>query len=258
MPANWSLIINIVLLVGVIIAIGRIMKARRESVHPDRFSPTLGKVENSPYDAQPMHDDIIAVRKVCSEEMLVDSGVEESISLSPQQHTTQQTAAPRLMPEEPKLEVAQKEPTQQKIEVPSTVMMFIVAKENRQFVGYELLQTVLASGLRFGEGQLFHRHQFVNGQGPVLCSLAAATATGVFDLQNIGAFSVRGLCLYMQSSKNPNIDSERFSVMLDTARQLRDGLDANLLDESRQPLNATRLERYFRLLQIEQGAFESA
>lgn len=133
----------------------------------------------------------------------------------------------------------------------------MLAKENRQFAGYELLQTVLASGLRFGEGHLFHRHQFANGQGPVLCSLAAATATGVFDLQNIGAFSVRGLCLFMHASNNPNIDAERFSIMVDTARQLSEGLDAYLLDDQRKPLTEERITRYCHALNIDHAEFEA-
>ncbi|MFW2572434.1 cell division protein ZipA C-terminal FtsZ-binding domain-containing protein, partial [Legionella sp. 29fVS95] len=89
-----------------------------------------------------------------------------------------------------------------------------------------------------------------NGQGPVLCSLAAATASGVFDLQNIGAFSVRGLCLFMQSSGNPTIDAERFAIMLETAKQLSDGLDTFLLDEQRQPLTEASIARYQSLLNI--------
>ena len=129
-------------------------------------------------------------------------------------------------------------------------MIFLLAKENRQLAGYELLQTLLAVGLRFGEGQLFHRHQNSNGQGPVLCSLAAATASGVFDLQNIGAFSVRGLCLFMQPSGHPAIDSERFSIMLDTAKQLSEGLDTHMLDEQRKPLSDASLKRYYQTLNI--------
>src|SRR3546814_532492 len=125
-----------------------------------------------------------------------------------------------------------------------SLMMFLLAKENRQLAGYELLQTVLAAGLRFGEGNLFHRHQYTNGQGPVLCSLAAATVRGVFDLQNIGAFSVRGLCLFMQSSGNPTIDAERLTIMYETAKQLRDGLDTHLLDEYKQPLSEASVARY--------------
>lgn len=131
-----------------------------------------------------------------------------------------------------------------------TLMMFLLAKESRQFAGYELLQTVLAAGLRFGDNGLFHRHQFTNGDGPIICSLAAATATGIFDLQNIGAFTVRGLCLYMQATNNPKIDAQRFATMLDTARQLSDGLDAHLLDEQRRPLTEERIERYQQTLHL--------
>ena len=97
---------------------------------------------------------------------------------------------------------------------------------------------------------MFHRHQGSNGQGPVLCSLAAATSTGVFDLQNIGAFSVRGLCLFMQASGHPAIDLERFEVMLDTAKLLSDGLDTHLLDDQRKPLTDISLKRYYQTLNI--------
>lgn len=266
MQANWSLILNVLLLIGVIVAIGRLMKTRRQSLSPERYQPSLGSAEKSPYEAPTYNDDIIAVRKVNRE---TEAQPEPPVL----KHAAQRSAQPQLMSqEEPRVRV-RSEPTiaaksEPKIEArsepgvepvtnrgtaaPSSLMMFLLAKENRQFAGYELLQTVLASGLRFGEGHLFHRHQFANGQGPVLCSLAAATATGVFDLQNIGAFSVRGLCLFMHSSKNSSIDAERFSIMIETARQLSEGLDAYLLDDQRKPLTDESIARYHRLLNIDQ------
>ncbi|WP_199739210.1 cell division protein ZipA C-terminal FtsZ-binding domain-containing protein [Legionella qingyii] len=267
MQENWSLILNVLLLIGVIVAIGRLMKARRQSLSPERYQPNLGTPEKSSDGTQNYNDDIIAVRKVNAEAM--ENKIEVDKDLQLVKKTTAKPSQPRLMPMDdeddfklkieieskptPKIEVE----TKTQVDSQTTLMMFLLAKENRQFAGYDLLQTVLAAGLRFGEGQLFHRHQFPNGQGPVLCSLAAATATGVFDLQNIGAFSVRGLCLYMHSSKNPGIDIERFTVMLETARQLSEGLDAHLLDDQRKPLTEDRIARYYRLLQINQSHFES-
>jgi cell division protein ZipA len=251
MQANWSLILNVLLLIGVITAIGRLMKTRKQSIRSDRYQPVLGKVENSPYDTRPFNDDIIAVRKVNSDDPV---SIEPEVAHQEAPKLAPKPAQPQLIPQAELYEeikeveirkVAPKDP-------PATLMMFLLAKENRQFAGYELLQTVLAAGLRFGEGHLFHRHQFANGQGPILCSLAAATATGVFDLQNIGAFSVRGLCLFMQASKNPSIDAERFSIMLETARQLSEGMDAHLLDDQRKPLNAERMARYYRALNLPQ------
>ena len=249
MQANWSLILNVLLLIGVIVAIGRLMKARKQSLNPEQYQPSLGPVVNSPYDAQPYNDDIIAVRKV-NKDVSLDLSHEEE----PEPHLLKNSASrpsqPQLIPqEEIRVDLAAEE---SKAHTPATIMMFLLAKENRQFAGYELLQTVLAAGLRFGEGHLFHRHQNANGQGPVICSLAAATSTGVFDLQNIGAFSVRGLCLFMQTSNNPTIDAERFAIMLETARQLSEGLDAHLLDDQRKPLTEERVARYYRVLKIDQ------
>lgn len=263
MQANWSLILNVLLLVGVIAAIGRLMKVRRQSLRAERYKPTVTTSDrNSPYDGPSYNDDIIAVRKVSVEpslegdtELLTTTAIDapqpklvaddEEIVLK-----TQAASAPRIEVKE----VIEEEHTSEG----PTLMMFLLAKENRQFVGYELLQTVLTAGLRFGDDGLFHRHRFTNGDGPIICSLAAATATGVFDLQNIGAFSVRGLCLYMQATGRPHIDADRFAVMLDTARQLSDGLDAHLLDEQRRPLTDERIASYHHVLQINEPHLESA
>lgn len=262
MPANWSLILNILLLIGVIIAIGRLMKARRESLNFERYQPNAAKISNSPYDRQPLHDDIIAVRKLpADEEVVLSAQPQKDYQPEPEYHKPQaKKVAPQLVvEEEPVIEEPVKQVVVKQVAVKqqakpavSTVMFFLLAKENRHFVGYELLQTVLASGLRYGEGNLFHRHQESNGQGSVQCSLAAATATGVFDLQNIGAFSVRGLCLFMQVSHDADVNAERFAVLLETGKQLSEGLNAYLLDEQRKPLNAERIAQYYQMLHIEQ------
>ncbi len=233
MRANWSLILNVLLLVGVVVAIARMIKERRQSntpVIPQRPSVV------TPEKEQP--DDIISVRKINPE--ILDHSPSFTSPKQPE-------ARPQIIMSEPAQESSKPKLASK---TSSPVMIFLLAKENRQLAGYELLQTLLAAGLRFGEGQLFHRHQGSNGQGPVLCSLAAATSTGVFDLQNIGAFSVRGLCLFMQASGHPAIDLERFEVMLDTAKLLSDGLDTHLLDDQRKPLTDISLKRYYQTLNI--------
>ena len=307
MQANWSLILNVLLLIGVIVAIGRMMKTRLKNSSVVISPPSIGQA--SPQVSSPSYDDIIAVRKV-KRELPPTAPVVQSIAqpaiqpfAQPAVHAVRQPviqAAPvskyqpvvsppqpvmKLQPESPSQPVFNSQPvlnsaiqstshaqpisaatTGNKIQVEksantgsaSSLMMFLLAKENRQLAGYELLQTVLATGLRFGEGHLFHRHQQPNGQGPVLCSLAAATASGVFDLQNIGAFSVHGLCLFMQASGNPTIDAERFAIMLDTAKQLSEGLDTYLLDDKRQTLTEASVQRYYRLLNLSEACEETA
>jgi cell division protein ZipA len=238
MQANWSLILNVLLLVGVVVAIGRLMKARRRSLAPESYPPALGQTETKHFD------DIIAVRKI-NFDLQTDEESPDNIAIK-----TTASKIPRINA------AAETKTTELSENKGKSLMMFLLAKENRQLAGYELLQTILAAGLRFGESNLFHRHQHVNGQGPVLCSLAAATASGVFDLHNIGAFSVRGLCLFMQASGNSTIDAERFHIMYETAKQLSEGLDTYLLDENRKPLTEASLAHYRKLLNIED--YESA
>lgn len=242
MQANLSLFINVLLLIGVIFTIMRIMKARRQKFNTVDYQPSV-----APSMGAPGHDDIIAVRKINRQE---DEQVVSEPIIAPVSKRQVATPSPRLPIIHAEMDSILEEKPTNDCEKASSLMMFLLAKENRLLAGYELLQTVLAAGLRFGEGQLFHRHQSSNGQGPVLCSLAAATPTGVFDLQNIGAFNVHGLCLFMQASGNPTIDSDRFSIMLDTAKQLSDGLDCHLLDDSRKTLDDASIRRYHRLLNL--------
>lgn len=220
MEITWGLVLNILLLLAVLFSIARLVSSRRSRLQlaEAAFMP--------PEEPKIIQDEIIAIRKINPEISPVPAQPAEEARHTISEEATE--AAP-----------------------PQTIMMFLLARENRQFAGYELLQTILASGLRFGEGQLFHRHQFAHGQGPILCSLAAATSSGLFDLQNIGAFSVRGLCLYMEASGNARIDEERFTIMLDTARQLSEGLDALLLDDMRRPLTDQRINRYYQLLNLQ-------
>ena len=261
MQANWSLVLNVLLLIGVIIAISRMMKARRQNLNIANYQPSIGPSEE-------VLDDIIAVRKINRELVIDQPAISPVIQPIVRPHDSvikhsvsppvSQTATPVVKPIPAVSPVQPEEKPASKGELGASLMMFLLAKENRQLAGYELLQTVLAAGLRFGDGHLFHRHQSPNGQGPVLCSLAAATASGLFDMQNIGAFSVRGLCLFMHASGNATIDAERFAIMLDTAKQLSEGLDTYLLDDQRQPLSDTSIQRYYRLLEVDEPCEQRA
>lgn len=302
MQSNWSLILNVFLLFGVVLAILRIIKFKRQSEQVLPKTPSLGQVDMNHYD------DIIAVRKVAEEvieqkpmlkpidkynidirpiaKVAVASEIRHQASdanlssqashedLTPDLTTTVEFRKRSIEETTPAREIlidesedsldaeqvlaTEKHATETQNVQTSPLMMFLLAKENRQLAGYELLQALLAAGLRFGEGNLFHRHQSPNGQGTIMCSLAAATPSGVFDLQNMGAFVVRGLCLFMQASGNPTIDEERFEMMLDTARKLSDGLDTYLLDDKRQPLSDESVRRYQNILKLHELCEQSA
>ncbi len=234
MQINWSVVLNVLLLLGVLGAIIRTLNQRRAPVSL-RATPLMGKTV---IESMPPKDNISSNNSIPAAEPFLQGTLQPLRHRTPPEATVQSPAVEQIHNSCAPIDG-------------STVMMFLSAKGNRQLAGYELWQTVLAAGFRFGEAQLFHRHQLSNGQGPVMCSLAAATPAGVFDLQNIGAFFVRGLCLFMYASGNPTIDAERFEIMLDTARHLSEGLDTNLLDARRQPLSDASVIQYHQQLNLD-------
>jgi cell division protein ZipA len=123
---------------------------------------------------------------------------------------------------------------------PQYIVLYLLAAENQAYSGYELLQTLLTYGLRYGKNNVFHRHELKTGRGPILFSLASATESGTFDLHKMGAFSSRGLVLYMQlnDQKDP---IKSFDLMLETADHLIEDLQGTVLDEQRQLLTKEKM-----------------
>ncbi len=123
------------------------------------------------------------------------------------------------------------------------ITLYVMAEENSKFYGYDLQQILLASGLRFGSMGIFHRFQDLQGQGEILFSVASATEPGVFDMNNMGAFSCLGLTLFLQAD-TANNPLANFELMLGTARYLTSELEGDLLDSERQILNNAKVKAY--------------
>lgn len=131
---------------------------------------------------------------------------------------------------------------------PSRILsIFILANGNKNFSGYELLQSLLSSGLRFGEMNIFHRHEETNGKGRILFSLASATEPGTFNIQNMGSFSGRGLCMFMKLLGTDR-DNEAFDLFIKTAQKLADELNGSIYDDSRHPLTKDSLVHYQQII----------
>ena len=105
------------------------------------------------------------------------------------------------------------------------------------FEGFQLLQAVLGAGFRYGDMQIFHRHQDALNKGPVLFSLASSISPGTFDMEKIGLLSCPGLTIFMRLVFQAASDLERFEMMLDAANQIADEIHGTLQNERRQPLD---------------------
>lgn len=128
-------------------------------------------------------------------------------------------------------------------EINDLIVIGLKANEDHPYAGYELLQALLSSGLRYGKMSIFHRHEEANGKGAILFSLASAIEPGTFDLPKMGAFITPGLTMFMRISSLSQ-PAQTFELMLDTAQQLIEDLGGELCDETRQPLTEEKIKEW--------------
>lgn len=120
------------------------------------------------------------------------------------------------------------------------IAFHVVAPKEYPYSGYELLQTLLANGLRYGENNIFHRHETKTGRGPIFFSVASVNKPGTFELTKMGNYTCPGLTLFMVLKRE--IDSMlAFDTLLETARQLTEDLGGEILDAERQVLNMDKV-----------------
>ena len=123
------------------------------------------------------------------------------------------------------------------------VTLRIIARDGGTFRGDDLILSLRGIGLRHGKFGIFHR---IDGddESRTIFSAASLVEPGSFDLANIKDQEIPGVSLFMVLP-GPVDGVEAFDMMLDAARTLTQGLDAELLDESGSTLSIQR-ERYMR------------
>jgi cell division protein ZipA len=115
------------------------------------------------------------------------------------------------------------------------ISLYIESSLERPYSGYELLQAILSSGLRYGEHSIFHYYADKTSKDKTLFSLASAVKPGTFDLPRMGAFSTRALTLVLDVEK---VDEplKAFEKMLHVAGQLCEYLGGKVLNSDRELL----------------------
>ncbi|AML49528.1 cell division protein ZipA [Coxiella burnetii] len=125
-------------------------------------------------------------------------------------------------------------------EIQDIFTLYVMAPKEYPYNGYELLQALLANGLRYGERNIFHRHEIKTGRGRILFSLASVNKPGTFELSKMGNFSCPGLVLFMVLKHTPD-PLMAFDTLLETARQLTEDLGGEVWDEERRLLNMDKV-----------------
>lgn len=101
--------------------------------------------------------------------------------------------------------------------------------------GAILLQQMTELGFKFGEFDIFHRHETTAGTGPVLFSLANMFNPGVFDLDSMETFKTQGVALFLALPVKGSA-TQAFTMMHNAASKLAQAVGGQVLDQHRNPL----------------------
>ncbi|MHB0764617.1 cell division protein ZipA [Stutzerimonas sp. NM35] len=140
-------------------------------------------------------------------------------------------------------EAENSDPEQELPPVEEVLVINVIARDSSGFRGPALLQNILESGLRFGEMDIFHRHESMAGNGEVLFSMANAVKPGTFDLDDIDHFTTPAVSFFL-GLPGPRHPKQAFDVMVAAARKLSAELNGELKDDQRSVLTAQTIEHY--------------
>ena len=127
--------------------------------------------------------------------------------------------------------------------VEEVLVINVISRDEGGFNGPALLQNILESGLRFGEMDIFHRHESMAGNGEVLFSMANGVKPGTFDLDDFELFYTPAVSFFL-GLPGPRHPKQAFDVMVAAARKLAHELGGELKDDQRSVLTAQTIEHY--------------
>lgn len=123
------------------------------------------------------------------------------------------------------------------------LVLNVVANDNEEISGAVLLPTLLTLGLKFGEMDIFHRHEKATGKGEVLFSLVNMVKPGTFDIDNMEQFSTTGVSLFM-TIPHRHGNMETFNTMLNAAAKIAEAFGGQVLDGDRSTLTKQSTQHY--------------
>lgn len=102
--------------------------------------------------------------------------------------------------------------------------------------GAVLLQQMTELGFKYGDFDIFHRHETTAGTGPVLFSLANMFNPGTFDIDAMETFKTEGLALFLALPVKGSAQ-QAFTMMHNAAQKIATAVGGGqVLDEHRNPL----------------------
>ncbi len=115
------------------------------------------------------------------------------------------------------------------------VTLFVAAREERSFLGSDLVVAAEKVGLEYGDMGIFHRLDEVHPQAGPMFSVANMVKPGNFDFSDLDHFSTPGLGFFM-TLPGPLPALDAWEIMLPASQRMAELLDGVVLDAERNAL----------------------
>lgn len=117
----------------------------------------------------------------------------------------------------------------------------VMARRGEVFAGPELLEAMVSNGLRYGDMDIFHRHESEDGRGKILFSAANMVVPGTFDLSAMEDFTSPGISMFL-SLPIASDSLAAYNLMADTAHGIAEALGGEMKDENRSVMTRQTIE----------------
>ncbi|MGX5913696.1 cell division protein ZipA [Aliidiomarina sp. Khilg15.8] len=199
--------------------------------------------------AQAVHEapEVDALHEEDNAEIEASARAEDDYSqVSTSQGTAERDINDDETSEQPESAAAEEEESDEdKVEV---ITLFVTG----DIQGAILLQMTTELGLKYGDMDIFHRHEATSGHGPVLFSVANMFKPGTFDIYNMEQFSTEGIVLFMTLPVQGD-GHQAFTMMYNAANKIADAMPrAAVLDGNRNPVTKQSVQHtYQRIREFE-------
>lgn len=163
---------------------------------------------------------------------LSESAASENAAFSTKSHSTQKPDS--MKHREPAAPIKEEEKKEE------IFVLHVTGMGDKLLQGNALLTSMLQTGLRFGEMNIFHRHVDMSGEGPVLFSVANMIKPGTFYLREIPEMMTPGISLFMLVPSFGDA-KQNFKLMLQTAQRIADDVGGVVLDSERKLLTPQKI-----------------
>lgn len=127
--------------------------------------------------------------------------------------------------------------------LPDEVLIInVMARRGETFSGPALLDAMVSQGLKFGDMDIFHRHESLDGQGSILYSVANIVVPGTFEVGAMEDFQTPGISMFLSLPCPGDSSLTAFNLMAESAQAIASQLDGELKDEHRSVMTRQTIE----------------